>query len=441
MRFSTKHVVSAIAAVAAVPTVGAVRVIESNSLNTCMQNSSFTANLFDFSLTPDNMSASVEINGFSSIQGNVVAVVQLIAYGFNALNQTLDPCSMNLPGFCPMTKGPLSLPPSTVPIDKETLSRVPSIGYTVPDLDGIVRLQVYSVNSEGGFGDMVACLEAELSNTKTVYQKAVGWVTAIIAGAGLIAAGVTSGLGNTNTAAHVAANAVSLFGAFQAQAIIGMTAVTMPPIVQSWTQNFQWSMGIIRVGFLQTLATWYQRATGGTPTTYLSTLSTVSVQVEKSKRAVKRTLDTLAPAIKWSRLSRRATSSTSNADLKNVIVRGMDRVGFRAHIEQTNIFMTGLIFFVGILIIAAIVVALAKAIFEGLAKAGHMKSDKFREFRNGWRIVIKGIIFRLVSNPILTSPININANVRRFFWVSFRCPFFVCGNSLNTIPPPRLFLP
>ena len=364
-----------------------------------MDNSLFTANLFQFSLTPDNKTASVEINGFSSISGNVVAVVQVIAYGFTIVNETVNPCTIDLAGFCPMTKGGLSLPQSTIPLEADVLSQIPGIAYAVPDIDGIVRLRVYAVSDSGGFGDQVACLEAELSNTKSVYQKTVGWVTAIIAGSGLIAAGITSGLGNTNTAAHVAANAVSLFGVFQAQAIIGMTSVSMPPIVQAWTQNFQWSMGIIRVSFLQNLATWYQRATGGKPTTYLSTLSTVSVQVEKKKRALKRGLDMLAPAIEWTGLhsvNKRATSSTSSTDLKNVIVRGIERVGFRAHIEQTNIFMTGLIFFIGILIIASICVALGKLAVEGAAKAGWMKSDKFRDFRNGWRIVIKGILFRLV---------------------------------------------
>ena len=403
MRFTKNILPSFLAILASSQLATAEYVIESNSLNTCMDNSLFTANLFDFSLTPGNSSASVQINGFSSIQGNVVAIVQVVAYGFPIVNETVDPCKADLAGFCPMSKGPLNLPPSTIDLDKATLSRVPTIAYTVPDLDGLVRLKVYAVSNEGGFGAQVACLEAALSNTRSVYQKAVGWITAIIAGAALVAAGITSGLGNTNTAAHVAANSVSLFGVFQAQAIIGMTSVTMPPIVQSWTQNFQWSMGIIRVSFLQRLATWYQRSTGGTPTTYLSTLSTVSVQVEKRKRAIKRGIDAItalvAPAVSRYNFSKRQTTTstaTSSSDLKNVIVRGISRVGFRAHIERTNIFMTGLIFFVGILMIASLLVALAKAAIEGAAKAGWMKSDKFRDFRNGWRIVIKGILFRLV---------------------------------------------
>lgn len=406
MRFLKNALLPSLGLLASTQLAAADYVIESNSLNTCMDNSLFTADLFDFSLTPNNNSASITINGFSSITGNVVAVIQVVAYGFNIVNQTVDPCKVNLAGFCPMTKGALTLPESNLPIGSDTLKQIPTIAYTVPDLDGLVRIKVYQVSDAGGFGAQVACLEAMLSNTKSVYQKAVGWVTAIIAGAGLIAAGITSGLGNTNTAAHVAANAVSLFGVFQAQAIIGMTAVTMPPIVQSWTQNFQWSMGIIRVGFLQQLATWYQRSTGGTPTTYLSTLSTISVQVEKRGMAIKRSLEAVASFIKFTALSKRQSSSTTtNTNLKNVIVRGIERVGFRARIEVTNIFMTGLIFFVGILLIASICVALAKVVIEMIAKSGGMKSDKFRDFRNGWRIVIKGILFRLVCTKLELSKV------------------------------------
>lgn len=359
-----------------------------------MKNSNFTATLFNVAYTPNNNSISLNINGVSSIDGNVTAQLEAIAYGFNILNETLNPCTMGLAGFCPMHTGQINIE-TNIDVPKSAADQLPGIAYSVPDLDGVVRVYVTSTDT----GQMIACLEADLSNTKSVYQPAVGWATAIIAGLGLVAAGLTSGLGHPNTAAHVAANAVSLFGYFQGQAIIGMTSVTMPPIVQSWTQNFQWSMGIIRVNFLQSIATWYQRATGGTPTTYLSTLSTISVQVQRM--AIKRSLDVMVAATTQNLrylAKRQSSASTTDEPADNVkIVRGIDRVGFRAGIEQTNIFMTGLIFFVFILFMVAVVVALTKAILDACAKAGWMKSDKFLEFRNGWKIVIKGILFRLVS--------------------------------------------
>ena len=398
MRFSLTPLITLLATISLSPFASAVNVIESNSLNSCSKGAGFTATLFNVAFTPGNNSIGININGVSSISGNVTAQIEVIAYGFNILNDTLDPCELNLSGFCPMQSGNQLNIETNIVVPDSITKRVPGIAYAVPDLDGVVRVYVNRRDT----GETISCMEADLTNTKTVYQPAVGWTTAVIAGLGLVASGITSGLGHTNTAAHVAANAVALFGFFQAQAIIGLSSVTMPPIVQSWTQNFAWSMGIIRVGFLQSIATWYQRSTGGTPTTYLSTLSTYSVQVQKrfASRSVRRSLEAVGWAVNESAryLAKRQSSSTASSTVgQTKIVRGIDRVGFRARIEQTNIFMTGLIFFIAILCLVALLVALAKAALDVAAKAGWIKGDKFLEFRNGWKIVIKGILFRLVS--------------------------------------------
>lgn len=260
------------------------------------------------------------------------------------------------------------------------------IAYTVPDLDANVRIYINSTDT----GESITCVEARLSNGKTVYQLGVGWTTAVISGLGLTASAITSGLGHSNTAAHVAANALSLFGFMQAQAMFGMLAVRMPPIVESWTQNFQWSMGVIQVDFLQTICTWYQRSTGGTPSTTLSELSTTSVQV------LKRSLDTTSSLMKRAAeplLKRGADSQKATSETK--VVRGIERVAFEAGIEKTNVFLTGLIFFVFFVAVVMIIVAAFKGICELLAKNGKMANDKFSDFRNGWKLVARGILFRL----------------------------------------------
>ena len=255
----------------------AVRLIESNSLNACQQNSSFTASLFNVVFTPNNNTITFDVVGVSSIQGNVSFGIEVTAYGYQLLKETLDPCNMNLNGMCPMSTGQIDIQ-SNIQLDQSTVDRIPGIAYGVPDLDANVKIVI---NATDNPDVSLACVEANLSNGQTVDQKGVGWTTAVIAGLALVASAVTSGLGHSNTAAHVAANALSLFGYFQAQAIIGLTSVPLPPIVQSWTQNFDWSMGIIEVDFMQSIATWYQKSTGGTPATLLNSLTTTSVQVEK----------------------------------------------------------------------------------------------------------------------------------------------------------------
>ena len=394
--------------VALSPLASALELIQSKSLNPCEANSSFTASLFDVVFTPSNNSLAFNIVGDSSISGNVTAELYVIAYGYTITKQSLNPCTMNLQGLCPMNTGQINIQSNLV-IPADVVSRIPSIAYTVPDLDGQIKLYVNNTD-----GQSLACLEANLSNGKTVDQKAVGWTTAVIAGLALLAAAVTSGLGHSNTAAHVAANSLSLFGFFQAQALIGMTAVTLPPIVQSWTQNFQWSMGIIRIGFVQDICTWYQRSTGGTPSTVLSTLSTTSVEVEKRSLETARNLFSRA----YDQLTQRSNSGSTTATTAVTIVRGIKRVGFRAGIEISNIYLTGLIFFMVFLVVVTLAVAAFKGICELLVRAGRLKGDKFQDFRNGWKIVLKGILFRMVKRHCSLQLIDIANGNLGVDWVS-----------------------
>jgi len=364
------------------PFSSAIRMFESNSLNPCIANSSFSATLFDVVFTPDNGTLAVNINGVSQISGNVTLEVQVIGYGLTVYQKTINPCDeSDLKGLCPMNTGDINFP-TNVQVPQSAIDQVPNAIYYIPDLDGQIKVWI-----NGTDGTALACVEADLSNGKTVYQKGVAWTIAVIAGLGLAISAIVSGLGHSNTAAHVASNALALFGYFQAQAFIGMTAIAMPPIVRSWTQNFQWSMGIIRVGFLQTLATWYQRSTGGTPSTYLSQLATTSVEI--AKRSVE--------GLNY--LMRRSNSNSADDTSKTVVVMGIERVGFVAGIEISNIFLTGYIFLLIFILFVTIGVVAFKFICEGLAKAGKLSPDKFRDFRNGWRTVLKGILYRIVSDP------------------------------------------
>jgi len=375
----------------------AVRLIESKSLNACQDNSSFTATLFNVIFTPNNNTLTFDVVGVSSIQGNVTFGIQVSAYGYTFLRETINPCDQkDMKGLCPMSTGQIDIESNFV-FSKETASQIPGIAYGVPDLDANVKIHI---NATANPDVSLACVEANLSNGQTVDQKGVGWTTAIIAGLALVASAVTSGLGHSNTAAHVAANALSLFGYFQAQAIVGLTSIHLPPIVQSWTQNFQWTMGIIEVDFMQSIATWYQKSTGGTPASLLNTLTTTSVQVLKkrtsenrfAKRTVEATIELLTRA--HSELTKRSNNGDQVAGI--YVVKGIKRVAFRAGIEATNIFLTGLAFFCIFIVFTIIFVALFKGFCELAVKKHWMKSDKFEDFRNGWLTVLKGIMFRMV---------------------------------------------
>ncbi|KAG6013117.1 hypothetical protein E4U54_007057 [Claviceps lovelessii] len=381
------------------PQVTGERMLMSNSLNNCQEDSSFTASLFNVVYTPNNNSATVEVVATSSVQGYVLFDLAISAYGYTFLRRTVDPCEMKLGGLCPMVAGKIPFA-FNLPVPADASKQIPGIAYSIPDLDATVRVLINLTKTDNPRA--IACVEADISNGKTVDLIGVKWATAVIAGLALISSAIVNGLGHSNTAAHVAANSLSLFGYFQAQAILGLSSVHLPPVVQSWTQDFQWSMGIIKINFMQDIFTWYQRATGGTPSTIFDTLTTVSVQVEKrglelaghSMSLFRRGAAMMPKPVYTaaSNLMKRANVMTSSGAY---IVYGIQRVAFRSKIETTNLFMTGLTFFWVFVFITMLVVAIFKGICELAVKQKWMASDTFLEFRNGWFTVLKGILYRV----------------------------------------------
>jgi hypothetical protein len=125
MKSSLFHTLLGLAALAA-PLVSGERLIESKSLNPCMSNSSFSATLFNVAFTPGNRSLGFQIEGISNIAGKIEADVELLVYGYSALNQKVDPCKQKeLEGMCPMNAGPLTIKSNIADISDEVMGIIP----------------------------------------------------------------------------------------------------------------------------------------------------------------------------------------------------------------------------------------------------------------------------------------------------------------------------
>lgn len=168
-------------------------------------------------------------------------------------------------------------------------------------------------------------------------------------------------------------------------------------------------MGLVKLGFMQDIFTWYQRSTGGEASRLLDTLRSVSVAVQKRKRSLDEFAEPAAKVMTRAaammpraagnaaqKITKRANVATASG---SYVVYGIQRAGFQAKIESTNIFMTSLIMFCVIMALTIIAVLAWKGICEVLFK----KSNKFSDFRNGWRVVLKGILFRitLLGYPLI----------------------------------------
>lgn len=388
--------------------VAAQNLLQSNSLLTCMDNSLAWANNFHVVFYPDNKTVVFDISAMTNINNVKVGVdVELIAYGLSIVKQNISLCDLSAyKQLCPLTSGHLDIQ-FNYEVGDSIVNRIPSIAYTIPDLDARVKMIMYNLENN----DALACIEAVVSNGKTVQTKYAAWPIAAVSGLGLITSGVVSIIGHSSTAAHIASNSMSLFIYFQSLAVTAMLAVArVPPIAAAWAQNFMWSVGIIKIGFVQNIANWYLQSTGGTPTHILLN-SFISVSVQRLKRGI----HSFASAIKLEKRISIASETDSffksdklNSTLyttneqeaqegtKVLILRGIQRVSFLAGIEITSLFMTSIIFFIFIAFILMVLLTFFKAIIEICIRSKIMSEGKFNEFRLHWASVLKGSLFRLM---------------------------------------------
>ena len=117
-------------------------------------------------------------------------------------------------------------------------------------------------------------------NGKTISQTGVKWAT-MCCWFRIDCAAMLSTFGNSN-ASHISANSLSLFLYFQSVVVVSMQAVERV-LASAWSEA--WSMGLIRIQFMQNIFRWYIQLTGGSPTTYFIS-STKQVLVQKHKRSL-----------------------------------------------------------------------------------------------------------------------------------------------------------
>ncbi|KAI5813727.1 hypothetical protein BZA77DRAFT_357575 [Pyronema omphalodes] len=261
--------------------------------------------------------------------------------------------------MCPMSLQDLDL--NFQQTLKDTVDRIPSIAYQIPNLDGVARLEVIDKSNS-----VVACVEAPLSNGQTVLHPAVGWTCALIFLLTLLISNILSG-GYPAIAAHVGAHAAVLLGYFQSVAMIAMISVPLPPLVSAWAGNFIWTLGIVRVDFGSGFC--IAAAYGFDP--------------------IYDTVPEPSHVPLWKRTNRDATldASPSSGIIK---VTGIARMAYLAKIETTNIFMTGFSFFVALLFATVVIVVGFR-----LCLAGKGKDGNWSELKRNWKIVLKGAVLKL----------------------------------------------
>lgn len=359
--------------------VTALRSLSATSLVTCMTNSQIDPSFFNVTFNPENSNLYYSLDLQTNLNTYIVADIEVYAYGFLIISEKLDLCDLDWKQFCPIFPGNLQVE-GIEGISSKYVNMIPGIAYNVPNIDAVVKVMIRDRDS----GQSLSCIQTEFTNGKTVSQTGARWATAVIAGLGLLIAAIMSTFGNSNAASHIAANSVSLFLYFQSVVVVSMQAVDrVPPIASAWSENLAWSMGLIRVEFMQKIFRWYVQSTGGTPSLFfIGTTKQILVQ---------RALDHFKTV---SSFFKRAENFALQTTDKLIVLRGIKRIGYNSGIEPTSIVVTGFTFFVLVGYVLIAVLLLVKLILTLLSRSGKFNNNRTYYFRTSFPTVLKGAILR-----------------------------------------------
>lgn len=286
------------------------------------------------------------------------------------------------------------------------VSSIPAIVFSIPDLDGIATMTLISKGS----GDHLACLKSVVDNGKSTSIAAAKYATAGVAAAALVLSSF-SALGASSGTSTSAAGASPNFGDvmfwFQSIAMDGMLSVSYPSVYRSFTDNFQWSTGLLTWEGMQSSIDSFRSSTGGNTTEmsiyYLMnnvTLvydSSLSESAAANTSVVRRGLDygfgTIFPR------DNEDDDSSNNKVL--TYVNGVKAKVETLKIPSANTFMTVLLIFCIVLASVAVSILLFKVILEIWALFGSFPKS-LTGFRKRYWMFLLTTIVRIVSLSVFS---------------------------------------
>ncbi|KIV83289.1 hypothetical protein PV11_05327 [Exophiala sideris] len=387
-----------LACLALLPSVLGTDILSTSGVSDCANgtSSSITVNNVSISFDKSSDNITFDASGTSTQDQYVTADLVITAYGVQAYQKSFDPCSSDtyVSQLCPVPAGNFSAS-GTQQIPSSYATLIPSIAYSLPDLDGTAQL---TLKNKGG--QTVACVQAGVTNGKTVSLPAVSYVAAVIAAG----AAAVSLLGAAAAGAHPGSSTSSpgffeVMWWFQGLAMNGMHSVNYPTIYRSFAKNFAFSTGIINWAGLQNSIDTFRQHTGGNltddnyeylrnTTLVFSDGTTVKTSTSIAKRALSlfvRDVTTSVNSTSSSSTSTTGTTSTSH------LVQGIEAYVEQLTVPQANTFMTVLLIFAILLAIIVVGILLFKVILEAWSLFGKFPKSLTTFRKEYWRVLAQTI--------------------------------------------------
>ena len=382
-------------------------ILSTTGYSSCLNNPSVKVTNLNVTYDKSTRQLQFDVAGYSKLVQKVKGTLIVSAYGKTFYTKSFDPCSSGMPELCPVPASTFSSQ-GVETIPEQYASQIPSIAFSVPDLDGMVKLELQNADTN----ENVACIESSVGNGHTLNMPAITYVAAGIAAAALILSGVSAAAAGSHPGASTASPTFTeVISWFQGMATNGMLSVPYPQVYQSFTTNFAFSTGLVSWGTLQNTIDSFRQRTGGNLTEdsypYLKHNATLVYADEDNstsslpvlKRAVNGVMllardgTDVQVGSQSANFGNSGSNSTSSSDSSKSdhFVSGIQAYVEQLSIPQANTFMTVLI--VWAIVVAAIIVLilLFKVILEAWSMCGKLPKSLESWRRRYWRRMAKAI--------------------------------------------------
>ncbi|EON67864.1 hypothetical protein W97_07361 [Coniosporium apollinis CBS 100218] len=377
-------------------------ILETHGFSTCLDSSDIKIQKMNVKYNRATNKVVFDVAGSSAKEQKVMAKLTVLAYGTEVYKKEFNPCDegTKVTQLCPVPAGEFAAT-GEQDIPASYASQIPSIAFSVPDLDGEAKLQLSAVDG----GQDLACIQSTVTNGKSMSIPAVPYIVAGIAGAALLLSGLSAlgaGAGSHAGTATPSPTFGEVIGWFQSVAMNGMLSVQYPSVYRSFAKNFAFSGGLIQWEAMQTTIDSFRERTGGNLTEnsvkYLK--NATLIHQDPSKNLAKRALDEaflfareFSTTVNGTTLGGDGSTGNSTAEDDKVMhfVHGIQGYVEELRIPRTNTFMTVLLIFA--VVIAAIIVGilLFKVILETWALFGNFPKSLTSFRKRYWWVVAKTI--------------------------------------------------
>ncbi|KAI6802147.1 DUF907 domain-containing protein [Hortaea werneckii] len=376
-------------------------VLSTTGYSLCMNNGSVSVDKLDVTYNKNTRIINFDVAGTSEVEQNVTAKLVVTAYGKTVYTKTFDPCEHDMERMCPVPAASFASSGSET-IPEEYASQIPSIAFSIPDLDGNVKMEL-----TGSGGKTVGCVESTVGNGHSLNMPSVSYIAGGVAGAALaMSAASALAAGGHPGASTSSPSFTEVFGWFQSMALNGMLSVQYPQVYQSFSSNFAFSTGLIPWSSMQRSIDSFRSSTGGNLThanwEYLQNATLVYSDGSNSSSSsglMRRGIET---ALLWARDGTTVSVNGSSTDVHggsdNATSSGNQTSekhfvsGMQAYVEQlaipaSNTFMTLLLIWAIVVGAIVVLILLLKLILEAWSMFGTIpKSMESWRKRYWWRL-------------------------------------------------------